>query len=197
MEDYSFLLGTSAGVTADHHHDGYAHDEACLPARTFAHPQDLSEFSQPYGYGAAFFTQHHDEYMSHDDSCLMGSGCVGLGLDAGTSEKTVLPAAPLASGFESLDRHLMVPFRHVAASTGFLDTSANKTNTKRPPGHFTPNPTLLESASLSQVSPPGSPQNQHDHMCEDGAGSDIQSHDSCDSQCPGTGGPCSSGTCGE
>lgn len=200
MDDFALLYGTAAGAPADHHHDGYAHDEACLPARTFLHFQDLSDFSQLYGSGATPATHHHDEYVSHDDSCLMGSGCLGLGLDAGTSEKMAPPAVPWASGFEFPARHPLVPYQHVAASTGFLETSVNNTSTKYPPRHFTPKPTLLETVSLSllsQVSPPRSPEGQNDLMSEDGAGSDVESHGSCGSQCPGSGGPCSSGTCGE
>lgn len=200
MDDFAYLFGNAAGAAADHHHDGYSHDEACLPARTFLHLQDLSDFSQLYGSGATPATHHHDEYASHDDSCLIGSGCLGLGLDAGISDKMVSPAVPMSSGVDFLGRRATAPFPNVAASTGFLETSAHNNTAKFPQGHFTPNPTLLETASLSllsQVSPPRSGDHQHDHVSEDGAASEVDSHGSCDSQCPGSGGPCSSGTCGE
>lgn len=192
MDDFDFQNWT---VTGDHHHDGYAHDEACVRTRGL-YVQDWDEIPL-YGVGAPLNNQHHDEYMSHDDSCLTGNGCLGLGLDAGIGDKVAYPAMPLASGFESLDRTPMESNRHLSAFEHSHGASANNTTPKAPRRYSTPNSAFLDSLSwVSEVSPT-SPEDILNYMSEYGAGSERGSRDSCGSQCPGSRGPCSSGTCGE
>lgn len=197
MDDFPFIWPTS-GAPADHRHDGHAHDDRCLPpARTLV--QDLGDFSQFYGSGAALTTFHHDEGASHDDRCLLGSGCLGLGLDSGMNDKVAPPAASLAPGFEFWAHH-PTPYQHSSASAEFNDVSALNMDAQYPTRHFTPNPTFLETASvsmLSQGSPSRAPDMCQDVVSEQDAESEADSHDSCDSQCPGSEGPCSAGTCGK
>lgn len=199
MDDLNFLYG-SAGVPPRHHHDHpggtVSHDDRCIaPTRSFL--QDLGDFAQFYGSGAAP-ANHHDAYAPHDDSCLIGSGCIGLGLDSGLNAKGAPGGLLPASGVDLFALHPMLQ-QPIPTPANFPDTQVADITSRFPSKGITPSQTLLDAASvslLSQASASQSPEKRHqDILSREDVGSEADACSSCDSQCPGSEGACSEGAC--
>lgn len=187
MDDF-FLPYVAPGQPTDHKHKGYAHDEGCVPAKNIQ--PDWLDFAQIYGAGTTPIAHYHGEYASHDTSCLDGSGCPRLGLDPSVNDKGgfAMPASPLGNlDFMPPPSMLFQPFS--AALTDFGPPIASHMQT--------PDPTLLDAASISPLSRASRHPEDHLHHMECDAESEADSQDSCDSHCLGSVGACSAGTCGK
>lgn len=185
------LLGPANGGPADHQHDGYSHDETCLPARS-VNIDDEHELTSFFGssIGIASASKHHDENASHDDNCLLGHGCLGLGLDPGDGEKDTLLGA--ASSFPA-----WCPSFPAIPEGSVLDTSARAKQLV----YFDPHQSFWDANPGLQEDgvPAPSPHISCELMSEGDAISEIDSR-LCGSQCCGSSGSCSSGPsgpCGE
>lgn len=139
------------------------------------------------------------EFSAHDDTCLIGAGCQGLGLsrqndrDNGATFGAI--PYPTFTGFASHDVASPSPQSPNAGDT-FPEAVTGKPQSRMPSdGCDDPDPTAPEMVSLvSRHEAPGPPP-QNGELLEDYAPSEAESNASCDSQCSGSKGPCSAGTC--
>lgn len=140
------------------------------------------------------------EFSAHDDTCLIGAGCQGLGLvsrqnhhDSGATF-SALPY-PTFSGFASHDVASPSPPSPNPGDT-FPEANNGKPRSSVPsPVYDDPDPAPPEMVSvISRHEAPGLPP-QNDELLEDYPPSEAESNASCDSQCSGSKGPCSAGTC--
>lgn len=147
------------------------------------------------------------EDAAHDDSCLTGIGCQGLGLDPRYSSGgtffdgisfTAFPG--LACGSHDSTSHPLL-----GVGGGFLGRGDDTVDLhssfqqSRVPKPTEIDPTIPDATEmLSESTPSHSPGQQNGHAhAEDDAVSVCESEESCDSQCTGSQGPCSAGTCDE
>lgn len=141
----------------------------------------------------------HD-FSSHDDRCLDGAGCEGLGLVSDQSHHdngatfSAIPY-PTMTDLDSHDAAVPSPLSADAgdsfpeAVTGILQVRLQS------PGRDNLDITAHEiSSAVSRHEAPGLPP-QDDELIGEYAPSEAESHASCDSQCSGSKGPCSAGTC--
>lgn len=182
------LFGAALGSYGSHRHeDGLAHEDYCVQARG-PRPPDLRKTTQPYHTGSAQMIYHDLGYRHHDDRCLQGSGCAGLGLAPGSGEQGEDPSAAMGLG----DFDFLVPLNFDSVFDSGIES-------RMPAGDPT---SLVNLSEAGPVSPPSqaspSPQDQLEFMSDEGAESDGDTIVSCnDSQCPGSEGACSAGTCGK
>ena len=139
------------------------------------------------------------EFSAHDDTCLLGAGCQGLGLVSRQNHRdngatfSAIPY-PTFTGFASHDA--ASPPQSPNADDNFPEADPRKPQSRvQSTGHDDPNPTAPEMTSeVSRHQAPGLP-HQDDELLEEYAPSEAESNASCDSQCSGSKGPCSAGTC--
>lgn len=143
------------------------------------------------------------EDAAHDDSCLTGIGCQGLGLDprhssSGTFFDGITFAFPWLGGPGATSHQLL------GAGSGFSgreDDTVNLHSSLQPPKLTEADPTIPELMSrLSESTRLPAPARDNGHVrMEDDAKSLGECDDSCecDSQCTGSQGPCSAGSCDE
>lgn len=155
---------------------------------------DLVLSLAPYGNASIH------EFSAHDDTCLIGAGCQGLGLVSRPNGHENGPAFsaipyPTFAGFASHDVPSPSPQSPNAGDT-FPEANTGKLQSRlQSPGYNereTAAPDMLSLVSRKEV--PGLPP-QNDHLFEEYAPSEAESNVSCDSQCSGSKGPCSAGTC--
>lgn len=141
------------------------------------------------------------EDAAHDDSCLNGIGCQGLGLDPRYSGSGTFFDGINFTAFPGFAGQNATP-ELLGVGGGFLgreDDTVNLHSNLQPPKLTEANPTIPEAASiLSESTPSRSPDQTDAFMqAEDDVESLGESDVSCDSQCTGSQGPCSAGTCDE
>lgn len=155
---------------------------------------DLVLSLAPYGNASVH------EFSAHDDTCLIGAGCQGLGLvprqnnhDNGSTFSAI--PYPTFAALASHDAAAPSPQSPNAGDT-FPEAMTGKPQSRvQSPGHDDPDPTAHEMASVvSRHGAFGLPP-QNDELVEDYPPSEAESNASCDSQCSGSKGPCSAGTC--
>lgn len=140
------------------------------------------------------------EFSAHDDTCLIGAGCQGLGLvsrqnhhDNGATFSAI--PYPTFTGFASHDAASLSP-QSPNAGDAFPDANTGRSQSrKQSPGHDGPEPTAPEMVSLVSRPEAPCPPALNDELLEEYAPSEAESNVSCDSQCSGSKGPCSAGTC--
>lgn len=143
------------------------------------------------------------EDAAHDDSCLTGIGCQGLGLDPRYSSSGTFFDGVSLTAFSGLGSQDSTPHPLLGIGGGFLgrgDDTADLHSRFQPPKLTGAEPTIPEATPmLSESTPSKSPREQQNgHVpAEDDAESLCESEESCDSQCTGSQGPCSAGTCDE
>lgn len=177
----------------DHNHDGFSHDESCLPPRGGTGFLSSDLFSRLiYGSGPTF--HQHAEYASHDDNCLEGNGCVGLGLAPGVNDR--MDGPPI------WDLGSPMPFDRGLASAGFSRRPATMNPGDMNYDHVYNRVLGARAMSLYSEDSPSQPrEDPHDRLLRDSTEGDVVSgvgsgDDSCDgSQC--CTGPCSPGLCGK
>lgn len=155
---------------------------------------DLVLSLAPYGNASVH------EFSAHDDTCLIGAGCQGLGLvsrqnhhDNGATYSAI--PYPAFTSFASHDVVSPSPQSPNAGDT-FPEAITGKPQSRlQSPDLDDPDPTAPEMISvISRHEAPGQPP-QNDELLDDYAPSEAESNASCDSQCSGSKGPCSAGTC--
>lgn len=155
---------------------------------------DLVLSLAPYGNASVH------EFSAHDDTCLIGAGCQGLGLVSRQNHHdnrapfSAIPY-PTFTGFASHGVASPSPQSPNAGDT-FPEANTGKPQSRMPsPGCDDPEPAAPEMVSLASRHGALGPPPQNDELLEDYAPSEAESNASCDSQCSGSKGPCSAGTC--
>lgn len=143
----------------------------------------------------------HDD-MAHDDSCLTGIGCQGLGLDPHYGSSGTFFDGISFTAFAGLSGQDSISHPLLGVGGSFLgrgDDTAKLHPSFQPPKLTEADPKILEATPMiSESTPSQSPGQQNGHVrAEDDAESLCESEESCDSQCTGSQGPCSAGTCDE
>ncbi|KUI53943.1 Zinc-responsive transcriptional regulator ZAP1 [Cytospora mali] len=156
---------------------------------------DLALHSGPFGNAAG----HED--AAHDDGCLTGIGCQRLGLDPRYSRSgTFFDGIPFTAfpgfGGQNSTSH---PLLGVGDFLGREDDTVNLHSSLQPPKLTDADPTIPNpTPMLSEITPSQPPdQEKCCARAEDDVESLGESEVSCDSQCTGSQGPCSAGTCDE
>lgn len=155
---------------------------------------DLVLSLPPYGNASVH------EFSAHDDTCLIGAGCQGLGLvsrqsnpDFGAAFSTI--PYPTLTDLASHDAAVPSPQSPNAGDTLPEAVTGKVQSRLQSPGHDNPDPTAPEVMSIgSHHAAPGLPP-QDDELIDGYPPSEAESNASCDSQCSGSKGPCSAGTC--
>ncbi|ROW11028.1 hypothetical protein VMCG_01071 [Cytospora schulzeri] len=142
------------------------------------------------------------EDAAHDDSCLTGIGCQGLGLDPRYSNGSTFFDGISFTAFPGLGGQNATSHPLLGVGGGFLvrgDDTVNLHSSFQPTKLTEADPTIPEATPmLSESTPSQSPGRNNGHVrAEDDAESVCESEESCDSQCTGSQGPCSAGTCDE
>ena len=139
------------------------------------------------------------EDAAHDDSCLTGIGCQGLGLDPRYSGSGTFFDGISFTVFPGLGGQDSTSHPLLGVGGGFLGRGDDTAHLHQPPKVIEANSTMPEATPiLSESTPSQSPGQQNGHVrAEDDAESHCGSEESCDSQCTGSQGPCSAGTCDE
>lgn len=142
------------------------------------------------------------EDAAHDDSCLTGIGCQGLGLDPRySSSSAFFDSIPFTafSGFGGQDATSHPLLGLGGGLLGRGNETLNLDSNIHPSKLTEADPTMPDATSMiSESTPSQSPGHGDACVQEDcDAESLCESHESCDSQCTGSQGPCSAGTCDE
>lgn len=145
---------------------------------------------------APFGNASTHEFSAHDDTCLIGAGCQGLGLVSRQSHHdngATFSAIPYPTFMDLASHDVASPSpQSPNAGDTFPEANTGKILSRIPsPGPSEQDPAAPEILSL--MSCDDGPQN--DGLFDEYAPSEPESNASCDSQCSGSKGPCSAGTC--